>query len=207
MSRDKQIWTPFPSEAPYDEIVFPHDDFVQDGAPNEWSHKFFDGTSRTADSVVGSIVDPANKELKKRVKTFLDICLDVHYGFVALGISRLLPRWLQFLVRDKVERLYKYAELTVRDAQHAVLSLGYSADDLIKNCPKAPAGDEVDPTIRRLKAVLTHPIGTIAALLFCIAFYFYVTSNIIMLLLHRRLRRPAEGSNFCSARCNSKSLF
>jgi hypothetical protein len=82
-----------------------------------------------------------------------------HYGFVALGISRLLPRFMQFLVRDKVEKLYKYAELTVRDAQHAVLSLGYSADDLIKNCPKAPEGDEADPTIRRLKAVLTHPIG------------------------------------------------
>jgi len=162
MSRDKQVWTPFPSEAPYDEIVFPKDDFVQDGAPNEWSHKFFDGTSRTVDSVVGSIVDPANKELKKRVNTFLDICLDVHYGFVALGISRLLPRWMQFLVRDKVEKLYKYAELTVRDAQHAVLSLGYSADDLIKNCPKAPEGDEADPTIRRLKAVLTHPIGDYA---------------------------------------------
>lgn len=162
MSRDKQVWTPFPSEAPYDEIVFPKDEFVQEGAPNEWSHKFFDGTSRTVDSVVGSIVDPANKELKKRVNTFLDICLDVHYGFVALGISRLLPKWLQFLVRDKVEKLYKYAELTVRDAQHAVLSLGYSADDLIKNCPKAPEGDEVDPTIRRLKAVLTHPIGDYA---------------------------------------------
>ena len=87
-----------------------------------------------------------------------------HYGFVALGISRLLPKWLQFLVREKVERLYKYSELTVRDAQHAVLSLGYSADELLKNCPKAPAGDEVDPTIRRLKAVLTHPIGKICLL-------------------------------------------
>jgi hypothetical protein len=88
-----------------------------------------------------------------------------HYGFVALGVSRLLPKWLQFLVRDKVEKLYKYAELTVRDAQHAVLSLGYTADDLVKNCPKAPDGDEQDPTIRRLKAVLTHPIGKGCSLL------------------------------------------
>jgi len=100
-----------------------------------------------------------------------------HYGFVALGISRLLPKWLQFLVRDKVEKLYKYAELTVRDAQHAVLSLGYSADDLIKNCPKAPEGDEVDPTIRRLKAVLTHPIGKKYLVLFLCIFFIYVTSN------------------------------
>lgn len=65
------------SSRPYDEIVFPADSFVQEGAPNEWSHKFFDGQSRTADSVLGSIVDPNNKELKKRVRTFLDICLDV----------------------------------------------------------------------------------------------------------------------------------
>ena len=91
-----------------------------------------------------------------------------HYGFVALGIKRLLPRWLQFLVRFKVERLYKLAEYTVRDAQHAVLSLGYTADDLYKNCPKAPAGDEPDPTIRRLKAVLTHPIGKNVVLFLCI---------------------------------------
>ena len=82
-----------------------------------------------------------------------------HNGFVALGISRLLPRWLQFLVKDQVERLYKYAALTVRDAQHAVLNLGYTAEDLLKNCPKAPETNEEDPSIRRLKAVLTHPIG------------------------------------------------
>ena len=71
------FFLPSISSRPCDEIVFPKDEFVQEGAPNEWSHKFFDGTSRTVDSVVGSIVDPANKELKKRVNTFLDICLDV----------------------------------------------------------------------------------------------------------------------------------
>ena len=27
-----------------------------------------------------------------------------HNGFVALGVSRLLPSWLRFLVKDKVER-------------------------------------------------------------------------------------------------------
>jgi all-trans-retinol 13,14-reductase len=161
MSRDKQLWTPFPSAVPYDEIVFPHDAYVKEGAPNEFSHKFYDGSSRTVDSVIDSI-DPASSELKKRVKTFLDICLDVHNGFVALGISRLLPRWLQFLVKDQVERLYKYAALTVRDAQHAVIKLGYTAEDLLKNCPKAPETNEEDPSIRRLKAVLTHPIGDYA---------------------------------------------
>ena len=61
---------------PYDEIVFPDDAYVKEGAPNEFSHKFYDGKSRTVDSVIDSI-DPSSSELKKRVKTFLDICLDV----------------------------------------------------------------------------------------------------------------------------------
>jgi all-trans-retinol 13,14-reductase len=55
-----------------------------------------------------------------------------------------------------------YASITVRDAQYAVFNLGYSAEQLLKNCPKAPAGYDPDPSIRRLKAVTTHPIGDYA---------------------------------------------
>ena len=32
--------------------------------------------------------------------------------------------------------------MTVRDVQHAVLSLGYSQEQILRNCPKAPEGDE-----------------------------------------------------------------
>lgn len=103
MSRGKQSFTPFPTSTPYDEIVFPKDANVKDGAPNEFSHKFYDGVNRTVSSVIGSI-DPSDNELKHRVDTFMDICLDVHNGFVALGIYRLLPSYLKFLMKDKVER-------------------------------------------------------------------------------------------------------
>jgi phytoene dehydrogenase-like protein len=161
MSQGKQMWTPFSSSAPYDEIVFPPDVHVKDGAPNCWSHKFYDGAESTVQAVTNSI-DPASEELKGRVRTFLDICIDVHNGFVALGMYRLLPACLKFLMKDKVDRLYKYGAMTVRDAQHAVFSLGYSKDELLKNCPKAPEGVEVDPSIRRMKAVMTHPIGDYA---------------------------------------------
>ncbi len=58
-------------------------------------------------------------------------------------------------------RLMKFAAMTVRDAQYAVFTLGYSREQLLKNCPKAPEGPEPDPSIRRLKAVATHPIGKI----------------------------------------------
>ncbi|KAL7548451.1 hypothetical protein ACHAWF_011744 [Thalassiosira exigua] len=161
MSQGKQLWTPFSTHTPYDEIVFPSDKYVKEGAPNEWSHKFYDGFDRTVDSVTSSI-DPQDYDLKERVKTYLDICLDVHNGFVALGIFRLLPKWLKFLVKDKVERLYKYGALSVRDVQHAVLNLGYSSDQLLRNCPNAPEENEVDPSVRRMKAVLTHPVGDYA---------------------------------------------
>lgn len=61
-----------------------------------------------------------------------------------------------------IHSLYKYGAMTVRDAQHAILSLGYSKEDLLRNCPKAPDGVEIDPSIRRMKGVLTHPIGDYA---------------------------------------------
>ena len=77
MSQGKQNWTPFSPGIPYDEIVFPHDAYTKEGAPNEWSHKFYDGFDRTADSVMGSI-DPHDTELKERAKTYFDTCLDVY---------------------------------------------------------------------------------------------------------------------------------
>eukprot|EP00804_Cyclotella_cryptica_P000840 CCRYP_001078-RA/>CCRYP_001078-RA protein AED:0.34 eAED:0.34 QI:0/0.75/0.6/1/1/1/5/140/483 len=96
------------------------------------------------------------------LRTFCSSTSFRHNGFVALGIYRLLPSFLKFLVKDKVERLYKYGAMTVRDAQHAILSLGYSKEDLLRNCPKSPDGAEIDPSIRRMKGVLTHPIGDYA---------------------------------------------
>lgn len=57
-----------------------------------------------------------------------------------------------------------FAAMTVRDAQYAVFNLGYTRDQLLKHCPKAPEGPDFDPdpAIRRLKAVTTHPIGDYA---------------------------------------------
>lgn len=164
MSHGKQLWTPFPDHLPYDEIVFPKeetDNAVKEGAPNEWSYKFFDGADRTVASLMES-VDPRDVELRERVKTYFEICHDVHDGFVALGILRLLPKCMSFLVNDKVNRLYKYGAMNVRDVQHAILKLGYTSEQLLRNCPKAPEVKEDDPSVRRMKAVLSHPIGDYA---------------------------------------------
>lgn len=53
----------------------------------------------------------------------------------------------------------KYGALTVRDVQHAVLSLGYAKEELLAKCPEAPQHKDPNATIQRLKAVLAHPIG------------------------------------------------
>ena len=161
-SHGLQEWTEL--EDPYDEIVFPIDQHVKQGAPNNNSYPFVSGAKPTIDQILDRI-DPDNHLLRKRAKVYMDICQDIHVGFTALGISRILPNCLQFLVKDRVNRLMKYASLTVRDVQHAVLKLGYSMDQLLaeyQRIPKAPEGPEADTSVRRLKAVLTHPIGDYA---------------------------------------------
>lgn len=55
------------------------------------------------------------------------------------------------------------ASFTVRNVQYAVLNLGYTGEMILANgCPKDPNEIEPDPVLRRLKAVLTHPIGDYA---------------------------------------------
>jgi phytoene dehydrogenase-like protein len=161
MSRGTQKWTPL--EDPYDEVLFPKDNKVQEGAPNYHTYPFVSGAKPTVDAIMER-VDPTNKVLRERVNTYMKICQDINSGFTALGVSRLLPSWLQFLVRDRLSRLMKYASFTVRDVQHAVLNLGYSSEQILasESLPRAPEGPDPDFSIRRLKGILCHPIGDYA---------------------------------------------
>lgn len=55
------------------------------------------------------------------------------------------------------------ASFTVRNVQYAVFNLGLTGEMILANgCPKDPNEVEPDPVLRRLKAVLTHPIGDYA---------------------------------------------
>lgn len=88
MSHGKQLWTPFSSQLPYDEIVFPKEEeeegtenVVKEGAPNEWSYKFFDGADRTVASLMES-VDPRDEELRERVRRYFEICRDVYVALL-----------------------------------------------------------------------------------------------------------------------------
>jgi len=147
---------------PYDDVLFPDDPNVAQDLPNRSRYSFVTGAANTVDSILADL-DPDNRPLRQKMLEWMDLCSDINDGFTALGLSRVLPFFLQFLVRDRVDMLYKYASYSVRDVQYAMFNLRYTKQDLLdRGCPKAPPGPEPDPTLRRLKAVLTHPIGDYA---------------------------------------------
>ena len=86
----------------------------------------------------------------------------INKGFTALGWTRVLPTFLHFVVRKRVNQLYKLASYSVRDVQYALFNKGYNIEQLLIDCPKCPEGPELDPVLRRVKAVLNHPIGDYA---------------------------------------------
>lgn len=133
-------------------MIFPSDDLVKPGLPNNSSYQFVRGAERTVDSVLSNI-DPENKTLREAALAYMGLCDDIQSGFTALGISRVLPSCLQFLVKRRVDRLMTFASMTVRNVQYAMFNLGYSKERLLRDgCPLAPDGPDRDPSIRRLKA-------------------------------------------------------
>ena len=162
MTKSLQKWTPL--EDPYDVVMFPgeSDDKVKQGLPNKASYSFIKGKENVVDNILKEI-DPNNQELRAAALRYMDLCQDITSGFTALGLSRVLPTWMQFLVKARIDRLMKFAAMTVRDVQYAIFNLGYTKERLLQDgCPKAPKGPEPDRSLRRLKAVLTHPIGDYA---------------------------------------------
>ena len=159
MSKGKQDWKRL--DDPYDQIFFPRDDNVADGKPNFNDYEFNSGLDTVVESLIER-VDPGNQDLKKQCDVWMELATVVNKGFTALGWTRIIPSFLHFFHRKEVNRLYKLASYSVRDVQYAIFNRGYSIDDLLKDCPKAPEGPEPDPVLRRVKAVLNHPIGDYA---------------------------------------------
>jgi hypothetical protein len=81
----------------------------------------------------------------------MELCVLINKGFTALGWTRVLPSFLHFLLRKRVNELYRLASYSVRDVQYAIFNKGYSIDQLLIKCPQAPAGPEPDPVLRRVK--------------------------------------------------------
>lgn len=70
-SSGSQDWTPLLD--PYDEIVFPEDNHVKKGAPNNKTYPFVSGANETVDHIMDRI-DPKNDLLRKRAKIYMEIC-------------------------------------------------------------------------------------------------------------------------------------
>lgn len=159
MTRGKQKWRRL--DDPYDQIFFPNDDNVAPGRPNFNNYEFNTGSKNVIRSLIER-VDPNNDALKRQCETWMELCTMVNEGFTHLGISRVIPSFLHFMLRKSIKNLYTLASYTVRDVQYAIFNCNYSIEDLLKGCPKAPDGPEPDPILRRVKGVLNHPIGDYA---------------------------------------------
>jgi len=159
MTRGKQEWRRL--DDPYDQIFFPSDNNVAQGRPNCNDYEFNTGSENVIESLI-SRVDPGNEDLKAKCTTWMELCRVVNEGFTSLGWSRILPSFLHFMLRKRIRQLRQLASYSVRDVQYAIFNEGYSIEDLLKDCPKAPRGPERDPVLRRVKGVLNHPIGDYA---------------------------------------------
>ncbi len=189
MSRGKQEWKRL--DDPYDQVIFPKDDNVAPGRPNYSEYDFNTDHSlgKKLSKELIQRIDPGNTDLLKQCEVWMELATTINVGFTHLGMSRVTPPFLHFLLSKKVDELYKLASYSVRDVQYAIFNCGYSIKDLLKDCPKAPEGNEPDPVLRRLKAVLNHPIGDYAvqvcvfyhALLFCSCLGSKIRSSLLLL--------------------------
>jgi hypothetical protein len=107
MTHGMQKFQEFDPNQPYDEVVFPFDANVKEGAPNSYSYPFYPGEARVVQDL-SSCIDPDDASLKGRTAVWLAICREINSGFVALGLSRILPKWLHFLVQDRIDTYVVY---------------------------------------------------------------------------------------------------
>jgi hypothetical protein len=158
---------------PYDRVIFPPDQNVAPGRPNynEYDFNTDHSLGKKLSREILARIDPGNEFLLKQCEVWMELAtIIINEGFTALGTKRVTPPFLHFLLSKKVNQLYTLASYSVRDVQYAIFNCGYSINDLYKDCPKAPEGNEPDPVLRRLKAVLNHPIGDYAVQV-CVSFF------------------------------------
>ncbi len=152
-------------------------------------------------------IDPGNEFLQKQCEVWMELATIINKGFTALGSKRVTPPFLHFLLSKKVDQLYKLASYSVRDVQYALFNCGYSISDLYEDCPTAPPGNEPDPVLRRLKAVLNHPIGDYAVQVRFLCIYHVFYQDPLMTHLISSHIFAASRGNFCGTGYNNGPLY
>jgi hypothetical protein len=145
-------------------VLFPPDSNVGEGKPNNSIYDFNSAKPPHAPTLVRDLVeriDPGNEFLIQQFEVWMTLSTMINKGFTALGWTRVLPRALHFLVSRRVDQLYKLASYSVRDVQYALFNKGYSIDQLLEECPRAPPGNEPDPVLRRVKGNFESDINTL----------------------------------------------
>ena len=173
---------------PYDQVIFAPDQNVSPGRPNYNQYDFNTDHSlgKKLSREILERIDPGNEFLLKQCEVWMELATIINKGFTALGSKRVTPPFLHFLLSKKVDQLYTLASYSVRDVQYAIFNCGYSISDLYnKDCPKAPPGNEPDPVLRRLKAVLNHPIGDYAVQVRALCAHVLLHLLSIPILTHR----------------------
>lgn len=193
---------------PYDQVIFPPDQNVSPGRPNynEYDFNTDHSLGKKLSREILERIDPGNEFLLKQCEVWMELATIINKGFTALGSKRVTPPFLHFLLSKKVNQLYTLASYSVRDVQYAIFNCGYSISDLYEDCPTAPPGNEPDPVLRRLKAVLNHPIGDYAVQVEC---HFFVCCHIFShhpLIFVSCISFTALRGNFCGARYHYGTL-
>lgn len=155
MTKGKQEWERL--DDPYDQVLFPPDSNVGEGKPNNSSYDFNSAKPPHAPTLCRDLlerIDPENEFLLQQFEAWMTLSTMINKGFTALGWTRVLPKFLHFIVRKRVDQLYKLASYSVRDVQYALFNKGYSIEQLLNDCPKCPPGPEPDPVLRRVKVSL-----------------------------------------------------
>ena len=136
---------------PYDRLVLPFDPRVDKDCPNNDSYDFLVGADRLVDHI-SERINPNEPKIKDRLEKFLEFCRVAHNTVTPLFVVRIFPRFFEKMLDFMSEPFRKYGNITTKYAMDAMLSHGFSSQEVLdgKNLPKEPEAG-LENTWRRVK--------------------------------------------------------
>ena len=127
---------------PYDQVVFPHKEEVDEGCPNNDSYGFVCGRKRLI-SEIKKQINPNEPLVPERLSHFLTFCSKASTSIVQMYILRIFPNFMEPFLFWLSSSFYKYGKLTTAYVMSAMLEHGMTTEDVIaqKPLPQKPAID------------------------------------------------------------------